>query len=51
VECLARLAAIVRSPRYPLLRIHGIHSPNHVVRVKWRHRKPLGAAHWAAPDL
>jgi len=28
-----------------------IHSPNHVVRVKWRHRKPLGAAHWAAPDL
>jgi len=31
--------------------VKGIHAPNHVVCVKWRHRKPLGGAHWAAPDL
>jgi hypothetical protein len=34
VECLARLAAMVPPPRYPLLRLHGVLAPRH----RWRER-------------
>jgi len=34
VECLARLAAMVPPPRYPLLRLHGVLGPRH----RWRGR-------------
>ncbi len=34
IEALARLAAIVPPPRYPLLRFHGIIAPRH----RWRDR-------------
>jgi hypothetical protein len=34
VECLARLAAMVPPPRYPLLRLHGVLAPRH----RWRAR-------------
>ena len=34
LECLARLAAMVPPPRYPLLRLHGVLAPRH----KWRAR-------------
>jgi hypothetical protein len=34
VECLARLAAMVPPPRYPLLRLHGLLAPRH----RWRAR-------------
>jgi hypothetical protein len=34
VECLARLAARVPPPRYPLLRLHGVLAPRH----RWRAR-------------
>jgi len=32
VECLARLAAMVPPPRYPLVRLHGVLAPRH----RWR---------------
>ena len=34
VECLARLAAIVPPPRYPLLRLHGVLAPRHAFRAR-----------------
>lgn len=34
VECLARLAAMVPPPRYPLTRLHGVLGPRH----RWRER-------------
>lgn len=33
VECLARLAAMVPPPRYPLLRLHGVLAPRHAWRA------------------
>jgi len=44
VETLARLAAIVPPPRYPLLRFHGVLAPRH----RWRDRivpRPPARAH------
>ena len=45
LEFLARLAALVAPPRYPLLRYHGILAPH----ATWRHRvvpkSPKGDAH------
>jgi hypothetical protein len=32
VECMARLAALVPPPRFPLLRFHGVLAPRH----RWR---------------
>ena len=34
VECLARLAAMVPPPRYPLLRLHGVLAPRHAWRAR-----------------
>lgn len=33
VECLARLAAMVPPPRYPLVRLHGVLAPRHAWRA------------------
>jgi len=44
VECLARLAAIVPPPRYPLLRFHGVLAPRHALRARVVPRPPESAA-------
>jgi hypothetical protein len=41
VECLARLAAIVPPPRYPLLRMHGVLAPRHALRARVVPRPPV----------
>ena len=41
VECLARLAAIVPPPRYPLLRLHGVLAPRHAFRARVVPRPPI----------
>lgn len=41
VECLARLAAIVPPPRYPLLRMHGVLAPRHALRPRVVPRPPV----------
>ena len=40
VECLARLAAMVPPPRYPLLRLHGVLAPRHPWRARVVPRPP-----------
>lgn len=40
VECLARLAAMVPPPRYPLLRLHGLLAPRHAWRARVVPRPP-----------
>jgi len=40
VECLARLAALVPPPRYPLLRFHGVLAPRHAWRSRVVPRPP-----------
>ena len=39
-ECLARLAAMVPPPRYPLLRLHGVLAPRHPWRARVVPRPP-----------
>ena len=39
-ECLARLAAMVPPPRYPLLRLHGVLAPRHAWRARVVPRPP-----------
>jgi len=40
LECLARLAAMVPPPRYPLLRLHGVLAPRHAWRARVVPRPP-----------
>lgn len=40
MECLARLAAMVPPPRYPLLRLHGVLAPRHAFRARVVPRAP-----------
>ena len=44
VECLARLAAMVPPPRYPLLRLHGVLAPRHPWRARVVPRPPESQA-------